>query len=76
MEIDLFTGLMHVVGSENEAQNPESKPTDFQKSVPMEIDLSTGLMQVAGRDVSSELSELDDPTPKKRAKSANKVRSE
>jgi len=31
-------------------------------------------MQVVGRDVSSELSELDDPTPKQKAKTSNKVR--
>ena len=35
----------------------------------------TGLTQVVERDVSSELSELDDPAPKKKAKAANKVRS-
>jgi hypothetical protein len=56
-------------------RHPTACPNGKWKSPPIFRPL-TGLTQVVGRDVSSELSELEDPAPKKKAKAANKVRNE
>ena len=66
-----------------ETQKPESKHTDsLQSELPMVTESPlffpplTELTQVVGREISSELSELDDPEPKQKAKTVNKVRSD
>ncbi|KAF8806901.1 hypothetical protein BYT27DRAFT_7338877 [Phlegmacium glaucopus] len=54
--------------SSKEAQNPESTPTNNQQIGAPDVVVA----DTVGRDVSSELTELDEPKPKQKAKAVNK----